>query len=218
MAHYIPWIGYFAAASGVAMFAMATMIPLRITGLVHNVASITFGLLAGVYPTVVQHTILLPLNSWRLYQMLKLVKNVKQAVAGDHSMDWLKPFTARRNFQAGAKLFGKGDAADRMYFVISGRLRLPEIGAEILPGMLIGELGMLSPDTQRTHTIECVEDCELLELTYERIEELYYQNPTFGFYFLRLSSQRLFDNIARLERELAESRADVARLRRVAAE
>ena len=48
----IPWIGYFAAASGVAMFAMATMIPLLITGLVHNVASIVFGLLAGRFFSV----------------------------------------------------------------------------------------------------------------------------------------------------------------------
>src|SRR5690348_14482076 len=205
---YVIWIGYFAAASGVAMFAMATMIPLRITGLAHNVASIVFGLLAGVYPTVVQHTILLPLNSWRLYQMLRLVKNVKQAAAGDHSMDWLKPFTTRRRFRRGEVLIEKGADADRMYFLVSGRLMLPEIGADIQPGVIVGELGMLSPGAKRTHTIVCAEDCELLELTYERIRELYYQNPAFGFYFLRLTAERLFDNIARLERELVESRAE----------
>lgn len=214
----VPWIGYFAAASGVAMFAMATMIPLRITGLVHNVASIAFGLLAGVYPTVVQHTILLPLNSWRLYQMMRLIRSVKEAVAGDHSMEWIKPFTTRRHFTAGDVLVEKGTDADRMYFLVSGKLFIPEIAAELLPGVIVGELGMLSPDAKRTRTIVCAEDCGVLELTYERIEELYYQNPTFGFYFLRLSSERLFDNIARLERELAESRAEVARLSRQAAE
>lgn len=208
----IEWIGYFAAASGVAMFAMATMIPLRITGLVHNVASITFGLLAGVYPTVVQHTILLPLNAWRLYQMTRLIKNVKAAVAGDHSMDWIRPFTTKRSFKAGETLVEKGAKADRMYFLVRGKLTIPEIGAELKPGVVVGELGMLSPDAKRTRTIICAEDCELLELSYQRIEELYYQNPTFGFYFLRLASDRLFDNIARLESELTEARAEIARL------
>lgn len=216
LSEIVPWIGYFAAASGVAMFAMATMIPLRITGLVHNVASIAFGLLAGVYPTVVQHTILLPLNSWRLYQMVRLIRNVKEAVAGDHSMDWIKPFTTRRHLGAGETLMEKGAEADRMYFLVSGKLALPELGTEMLPGVIVGELGMLSPGTKRTRTIVCAEDCEVLELTYERIKELYYQNPTFGFYFLRLSSERLFDTIARLERELAESRAEVARLSQAA--
>jgi CRP/FNR family cyclic AMP-dependent transcriptional regulator len=214
----IPWVGYFAAASGVAMFAMATMIPLRITGLVHNVASIAFGLLAGVYPTVVQHTILLPLNAWRLYQMTRLIKNVKAAVAGEHSLDWIRPFTTRRSFKAGATLVEKGTDADRMYFLVQGKLTIPEIGAELNPGVVVGELGMLSPDAKRTRTIVCAEDCELLELSYKRIEELYFQNPTFGFYFLRLASDRLFDNIARLEKELAESRAEIARLTQQAAE
>ena len=36
------------------------------------------------------------------------------------------------------------------------------------------------------------------------------------FYFLRVASERLFDNIARLERELAASKAEVARLKAVA--
>ncbi len=210
---YVTWIGYFAALIGVAMFAVATMIPLRILGLVHNAASIVFGLLAGIYPTVVQHMILLPLNGYRLYQMTQLIKNVKAAASGDHSMEWIKPFTTKRVFSAGTTLFEKGDEADRMYFILNGRLHLPEIDTDILPGVLVGELGMISPGSKRTRTIVCAEDCELLELTYSRIEELYFQNPSFGFYFLRLASERLFDNIERLEKELAESRAEVVRLR-----
>ena len=50
-------------------------------------------------------------------------------------------------------------------------------------------------------------------MPYSRIEQLYYQNPTFGFYFLKLSSARLFENIAQLEHQLAESAGEIARLR-----
>jgi len=42
---------------------------------------------------------------------------------------------------------------------------------------------------------------------YEQVEQLYYQNPTFGFYFLRLSTARLFDTVRRLEAELEQRRA-----------
>ena len=41
-------------------------------------------------------------------------------------------------------------------------------------------------------------------ITYSQVEELYYQNPSFGFYFLRISTARLFDNIARLEARLIQ--------------
>jgi hypothetical protein len=206
-------IGYTAAGLGVATFVMATMIPLRLTGIASNAVSIIFGLLTGVYPMVVQHTILLPLNGYRLWQMTKLIKSVKAAATGDHNMEWLKPFTTRRSFKAGDTVFEKGAEADRMYFVVSGRLRLPEIDVDIRPGAVVGELGMLAPDGKRTRTVVCAENCEVLEIFYVKIEELYYQNPTFGFYFLRVASERLFDNIARLERELAASKAEVARLK-----
>lgn len=49
-------------------------------------------------------------------------------------------------------------------------------------------------------------------MPYERFEELYFQNPQFGLAFLKLTSQRLFQNIARLEAELAERTAEVRRL------
>ena len=40
---------------------------------------------------------------------------------------------------------------------------------------------------------------EVLTMTYDRLLEIYFQNPEFGYYFLRLSSDRLLQNISRLE-------------------
>jgi CRP-like cAMP-binding protein len=79
---------------------------------------------------------------------------------------------------------------------------------------VVGELGMLAPARRRTQTLECSEDGSLLEITYDKIEELYYQNPKFGFYFLRLSTGRLFENIARLERGLADPDREIIELRK----
>ena len=47
--------------------------------------------------------------------------------------------------------------------------------------------------------MECVESGDVLTITYDRLLEIYFQNPKFGYYFLRLSSERLLQNIARLE-------------------
>jgi CRP-like cAMP-binding protein len=161
----------------------------------------------------IQHTVLLPLNVYRLFQMLKLIKQVKAASAGDLSIEWLKPYMNKRSVRVGDVLFRKGEEADHMYFIMDGRFHLNEIDIELTPGAVVGELGMLAPNRQRTQTLVCTEDGAVLEITYDRIEEIYYQNPTFGFYFLRLSAGRLFENIDRLERTLAAREDELNHLR-----
>jgi len=210
----IELIGYANAVLGVAMLTMRTMVPLRIAGIVHNVVSIIFGSLAGVYPTLVQHAVLLPLNGFRLHEMRKLVRSVKEASAGDHSMEWIKPFTTKRNVKAGKILLWKGDIADRMYFVVSGKFRIRELGIELGHSAVVGELAFIAPDRKRTQTLECVSKGEVLEIDYDTLEQLYFQNPGFGFYFLQLTSARLSDNLDRLQDSLQERDAEVARLRR----
>ena len=53
----------------------------------------------------------------------------------------------------------------------------------------MGELGFLTPNNRRTVTVECIEDGQVLTITYERLLEIYFQNPQFGYYFLVLTSQ-----------------------------
>lgn len=212
---FLDLIGYFNAALGVAMLAMHTMIPLRIVGIAHNIVSIIFGFFTGVYPMLVQHSILLPVNLTRLFQMRRLIKDVKSASAGSHAMDWLKPFTQQRRFKAGQTLFWRGDKADSMFFVVSGKLRLRELQLVLQTGAVVGELGFISPDQTRTQTVECIEDATVLTISYEKLEELYFQSPQFGFYFLRLATARLFDNIGRLEQTVLDRDREIARLRRL---
>jgi len=48
---------------------------------------------------------------------------------------------------------------------------------------------------------------QVLTITYERLLEIYFQNPQFGYYFLVLTSQRLLENISRLEGIIAQQKA-----------
>ena len=63
---------------------------------------------------------------------------------------------------------------------------------------------MLAPDQIRTQSMECVKDADVLRITYDQVRQLYFQNPKFGFYFLQLTSRRLFENVERLEKRLAD--------------
>ena len=47
----------------------------------------------------------------------------------------------------------------------------------------------------------------MLTITYDRLLEIYFENPEFGYYFLRLSSDRLIQNIARLEGIIEQNKA-----------
>ena len=100
--------GYVAAVLVFMTFYMKTMIPLRIVGICSNCAFIMYGYLDGLYPVLILHLILLPLNSLRLREMLKLIKQVREATGGDPNMDWIKPFTSTRHVQPGPRI-GVGD-------------------------------------------------------------------------------------------------------------
>jgi CRP/FNR family cyclic AMP-dependent transcriptional regulator len=196
----------------VVQFWMKTMIPLRVLGIVTNVLFLIYSGLAWVWPTFVLNCIVLPLNAYRLHEMRELIRKTQAAAKSDFDMSALEPFMSGRAIKAGETLFRKGDLADAMYLVVSGRLQLPETGIEIKPGMVVGELGMLAPGRTRTQSLAVLETGEVRVLPYATFEQLYFQNPQFGLAFLKLTSQRLFQNIARLEEELAARTAEVRRL------
>jgi len=183
----------------VATLLMRTMVPLRVTGIISDVFFIGYGVLSGTVTTLMLYILLLPINIFRLGQMLKLVKRARIAAGGDLSMDWLKPFMTRRKYGKGDVLFRKGDRANEMFFTVTGKFLVTELGIELPPVRLVGELGFLSPDNRRTQSLECTEDGQVLAITYDRLLEIYFQNPEFGYYFLRLSTERLLQNITRLE-------------------
>jgi CRP-like cAMP-binding protein len=200
----------FASIFVVATTTMRTMIPLRVFGILANVVLFATAIPIHNYLVMVVQAAMLIVNSYRLHQMLQLVRDVKKSVNSDLSMEWLKPFMTERNFVSGEVLFYKDEKAEDMLYIVSGRFRLVESGIELPVGAIVGELGMLSPSNTRTQTLECIEGGLILSVSYSKVEELYVQNPAFGFYFLRLTSARLFQNLDTLEKRLAQQIAKSA--------
>src|SRR4030088_891156 len=190
----------------VATLLTQTMVPLRVANMVGCTFFVGFGALAGDVKTFLLYLLLLPINAFRLRQMLNLVKKARSATQGDTSMEWLKPFMTERKYRKGDIVCKKDDPADEMFLTVTGNFLVVEIGVELPPGRLMGELGFLSPHNPRTATVECTEDGHVLTITDEKLLEIYFQNPQFGYYFLVLTSQRLLENISRLEAIVAQSK------------
>src|ERR1700735_4473519 len=190
----------------VATLLTQTMVPLRVANMIGCAYFAGFGALTGAITTFLLYLLMVPINAYRLRQMLVLVKKARNATKGDTSMEWLKPFMTERKYRKGDVLFKKDDVANEMLLTVTGTFLVTEFGLEVPPGRLMGELGFLTPDNRRTATIECIEDGHVLTITYEKLLEIYFQNPQFGYYFLVLTSQRLLENIARLETVVAQNR------------
>jgi CRP-like cAMP-binding protein len=139
--------------------------------------------------------------------MLALIKKVRIAAGTDLSMNWLRPYMKRRKYRKGDILFHKGDLADEMFLAETGKYLVVEWDIELQPGQIFGELGLLTPGYYRTQSIECVESGRVLTLPYDEVRALYFENPEFGFHFLRLASGRLLEDKERAEQMLAAERA-----------
>jgi len=109
---YFEIVGFIGAALMVATLAMKAMIPLRVVGIVSNVFQIAFALSVGITPMLIQHSILLPLNAYRLYEQLRLVRKIRGASNKDLSMNCLVPFMTKCRFNTGQTLFYKNDPGE----------------------------------------------------------------------------------------------------------
>jgi CRP-like cAMP-binding protein/multidrug resistance efflux pump len=195
----VEFVGFVAAGLVFATFYMKTMIPLRLVGITSNVTFLTYAWFAGVVPLFVLHSALLPLNIWRLMQIRALVREVRKVAVGDLPLESLLPFMSPRRAEAGEVLFRRGDAAGEMFHLLSGAVRLEEVGKTLGPGAMLGEISMFAPRRERTATAVCDTHVELLSITADKVMQLYYQNPRFGFHVVRLITGRLIQNLRRVE-------------------
>ncbi|MGB6253493.1 MAG: cyclic nucleotide-binding domain-containing protein [Bradyrhizobium sp.] len=189
-------LGYAAAACVFVTFYMKTMVPLRIAGIVSNFLFIGYGYALDAYPVLILHLVLLPLNIVRLQQMLRLIRQIEDVTRGDVNLKWVKPFSTTKAVAVGDAVFRRGDPADEMFFIVSGRFRVQERNVDLQTGEIFGELGLLDAGQARTATVECTASGELLRITYDQVKQLCLQDPKFGFYFLHLVSKRLFHNLS----------------------
>jgi CRP/FNR family cyclic AMP-dependent transcriptional regulator len=200
---WIELLGYAASAAVLATFCMSTMIPLRIIALGSNILFCAYGYFDHLYPVLVLHAILFPVNTLRLVQFYRLVRDVQDAHREDLPIQSLLPYMTVQNLAAGETLIRKGEKADRLYFLVDGTLEIPELGKTLEPGAVLGEIRVFARDQERTATVVGRTDCRLYALSESKAKQLFFQDKSFGFAIMQLIINRLLEN----NRRLQESRA-----------
>jgi CRP/FNR family transcriptional regulator, cyclic AMP receptor protein len=192
MEHYYPeLVGVAAAAASLYAAHAKTIIPLRVAAIVANVLAMAYSYLHGTYPTFALNALLLPLNSWRLHAMLRLIRETDDAIKGDMNVDWLLPYMRPKDFKAGDIMMARGDYATEAYYIVSGEIEIVENNKIRGTGTLIGEIGLFTPNGRRTMTVRCKTAVQAAKIDYDQFKELYFQNPQFGFRLLHLIVARL---------------------------
>jgi len=199
----VDFLGYAASATVLATFCMSTMTPLRVTAILSNILFSLFGLWAHIYPVMLLHLILFPVNIVRLMQIRYVVRGISQRA--DLSIEGILPFMVRRRFRAGETLMRKGEQADRLFYLVDGQIEVVEIRKTLSSGTVVGEIGVFS---QHMATVVCLTDCELYELSARKAKELYYQDPSFGYAVLQTIIGRLIENMEPINPMPANSHAN----------
>jgi CRP/FNR family transcriptional regulator, cyclic AMP receptor protein len=190
-----------------------TMIPLRWLTIGSNLGFVAYGAIHPSYPMLLLHAALLPINLYRLVEMMRLTRRVAEVRAdADLSGVWLKPYMRAKKLRAGTVLFEKGEIGDRLYFLAEGRIELVEIDGSVVPGQIFGEIAFFAPDRRRRLTARCAENCTVLSIDEGTVKQLYYQNPAFGFKLIELVAARFSSDVDRLNAELKWARDRIAQL------
>jgi CRP-like cAMP-binding protein len=186
-----------------------TMIPLRWLAVGSNIGFIAYGVMHGSPTLVLLQGVLLPVNLWRVAQMIRLTRRVNRAASDARQLGiWLRPYMRSRPMKAGEVIFNRGDVADRLYFLVEGRIELPDVGRSLDAGQMFGEIAFFAPDRRRSSSARCITPCTLLSIDETTFNALVLQNPDFGLEVMRLIAARLSHDVQRLQR--AESQGPAA--------
>src|SRR6201981_889475 len=104
----------------VATLLTQTMVPLRVANMIGCAFFAGFGALSGTITTFLLYLLMVPINAYRLRQMLVLVKKARSATQCDAPREGLKPFMTERKFRKGDILFKRDDPAPEMLLTVTG--------------------------------------------------------------------------------------------------
>jgi CRP-like cAMP-binding protein len=116
---------------------------------------------------------------------------MREAERGRLNLAWLRPEMSHRRMRAGQTIFRAGDQGNALYCLQRGSVRLLEIDTTVEPGEVFGEIGIFTPEHQRTCSALCETDVDLFTLDSEQVKRIYFANPQFAFFILHLVATRL---------------------------
>ncbi|SFS15241.1 Crp/Fnr family transcriptional regulator [Yoonia litorea] len=191
MMAYVEIAGWLGTLLTFTAYSMRNMLPLRIIALAANLAFMTYGALVPVYPMLVLHLGLFPLNAFRLYEIQRGMRRMKEVRSGKQPLDVLTPFLKTKAYKKGDTIFSQGDKPDKVYLLETGAISLPEVNVRLEGPSLFGEMAYFTNAAERTTSAVCASDCTIAAVDGKTFMGLYRQHPEFGHYVIALIASRL---------------------------
>jgi sigma-B regulation protein RsbU (phosphoserine phosphatase) len=118
------------------------------------------------------------------------------AVAVDESgFEWPLAFMRREQFKQGEYLFKAGDAAQKLFYISSGLVRLPELDRFMKAGQVIGEVGIFSPDRARSASALAEQEVDTYTMGREEVCRLMGRDPGLGTKLIEMVLKRMLGQI-----------------------
>ena len=90
----VDWLGYVAAMLVFCSFYVKTIVALRLVAITSNMAFIGYAFAKGLYPVLILHAVLLPLNCVRLVQLRAMTK---RPTPDHHAGHWTSQSISERS-------------------------------------------------------------------------------------------------------------------------
>jgi CRP/FNR family cyclic AMP-dependent transcriptional regulator len=121
----VQMIGYLSSVLVFVAFFMRTMVPLRYVANASNNTFIVWSQALNIWPVLVLHTALLPLNVIRLVQIRRMLSRIETARGTGLDLSVLAVGLRAERHVAGTVLFERGDKGDAAFWWRKVRWRLP---------------------------------------------------------------------------------------------
>jgi phosphoserine phosphatase RsbU/P len=112
-----------------------------------------------------------------------------------NAQGWPLAAMRKERFGKGDYLFRAGDAADRLFYISKGLVRLPELNVVVRPGQVLGEMGIFSQAHARTASAVCEADLEVFTMGRDEVVQLFTLNPSLALHLMQVSNQRFIENL-----------------------
>jgi len=199
--HVIVAVGWLAALLKLAtLFAMSSMVPLRILAMASSVCFIIYSFMFQLWPLLAIEIILLSINAYRLYELVALNRLVTHMTdESEPNFSAAMAYGKKRVIEAGNVIFNKGDPVDSLYYLAEGRVEIEDQNVFVEAGKIFGEMAFFNKSAERSATVRCVEDTVVFELDEKRFTRLQYEDPEFAMAVMRTVTKRLVANAAQTQ-------------------
>lgn len=196
--HWIEAVGWLASILTVASYSVATMLPLRLLAIASSVCFAAYAFTLQLWPLLAMELILLPINLYRLWQVLALRGKLGRAAATTQSdFSIIKAYGKLQKIKTGAVVFERGDPVDQLYYIAKGRVSIEEINVDLCAGDIFGEIAFFTNSATRIATARCSEDTQVYSIDEKQFMRLQFEDPSFGMAVMRIITHRLIENVGK---------------------